>query len=132
MSLGEAVNLAAKLKKHNKAESSAACASKSLIEPAKAQDGSLVPSGFEFRLGRQVASAAGLVDLAVWPESRSSLVWSTRFIPIQSNHASLLAPDDSLAKFARESKRSLGFVCRVAQPQTYPLNLWSWLPIERI
>jgi hypothetical protein len=63
------VNLAAKLEKHNNAESSAACATKSLIEPAKAQDGSQVSSGFESRLGRQFASAVGLVDLAVWPKS---------------------------------------------------------------
>ncbi|MDR3385614.1 MAG: adenylate/guanylate cyclase domain-containing protein [Rudaea sp.] len=65
--IGEAVNLAAKLEKHNKTERAVACATTSLVELATAQDAQLVPSGFEFRPGRRVAGAAQPVDLAVWP-----------------------------------------------------------------
>ena len=65
--IGETVNLAAKLEKHNKAESAAACAPASLIELARRQDSSLVAKEFEIRPARAVAGTAELLDLAVWP-----------------------------------------------------------------
>jgi adenylate cyclase len=67
--IGETVNLAAKLEKHNKAEAAAACATASLIELAQAQDASSMPRGFEIRRARSVAGAAEPLDLAVWPAS---------------------------------------------------------------
>ncbi len=65
--IGETVNLAAKLEKHNKAEAAAACAQASLIDLARVQDTRLVSGEFELRRGRQVAGVAETIDLAVWP-----------------------------------------------------------------
>jgi adenylate cyclase len=65
--IGEPVNLAAKLEKHNKTESASACAPASLIELAVQQDATLTASGFEIRHERAVAGTADPVDLAVWP-----------------------------------------------------------------
>ena len=65
--LGETVNLAAKLEKHNKAEAASACARASLIQLALAQDPQLVPDEFELRRSRQVAGVAETIDLSVWP-----------------------------------------------------------------
>ena len=65
--IGETVNLAAKLEKHNKAESAAACAPVSLIELARAQDVTSSAQGFEIRRARSVGGVADPVDLAVWP-----------------------------------------------------------------
>jgi adenylate cyclase len=65
--IGEPVNLAAKLEKHNKEEGTAACATASLITLAKQQDVSLTASGFELRSARLVAGTAEPLDLAVWP-----------------------------------------------------------------
>jgi adenylate cyclase len=65
--IGETVNLAAKLEKHNKAEHAAACAQASLIELAQQQDPSFGAAGFERRPQRPVAGVAGPIDLAVWP-----------------------------------------------------------------
>ena len=65
--IGEPVNLAAKLEKHNKAEGAAACTTASLITLAEQQDASLSASGFELRNARPVAGTADLLDLAVWP-----------------------------------------------------------------
>jgi adenylate cyclase len=67
--IGETVNLAAKLEKHNKAEAAAACAAASLIQLARRQDPALAASGFEIRRTRLVAGAAEPLDLAVWPAS---------------------------------------------------------------
>ena len=65
--IGETVNLAAKLEKHNKAEAASACAQASLIDLARVQHPQLVPGAFELRCGRQVAGVAETIDLAVWP-----------------------------------------------------------------
>jgi len=65
--IGETVNLAAKLEKHNKAESAAACALGSLVTLARQQDPALIVDGFELRHGRPVAGVADPVDLAIWP-----------------------------------------------------------------
>jgi len=65
--LGETVNLAAKLEKHNKTEAASACARASLIQLALAQDPQLVPGEFELRRSRQVAGVAETIDLSVWP-----------------------------------------------------------------
>jgi len=65
--IGETVNLAAKLEKHNKSERAAACAQASLIALARQQDPALDAHGHELRLQRPVAGAAGALDLAVWP-----------------------------------------------------------------
>ena len=65
--IGETVNLAAKLEKHNKAECAHACAQASLIDLARAQDDTLQIDGFEIRRTRTVAGAAELMDLAIWP-----------------------------------------------------------------
>jgi adenylate cyclase len=65
--IGETVNLAAKLEKHNKAEDAAACTTASLIALAKEQDPTLVTSGFEIRSARSVAGTSRQLDLAVWP-----------------------------------------------------------------
>ena len=64
--IGETVNLAAKLEKHNKAEAASACAQASLIELARVQDPSFVPNAFQLRRARDVAGVAGPLDLAVW------------------------------------------------------------------
>jgi adenylate cyclase len=64
--IGETVNLAAKLEKHNKAENAAACAQASLIELARQQDPQLQSSGFEVRHGRAVAGVGEPLDLIVW------------------------------------------------------------------
>jgi len=64
--IGETVNLAAKLEKHNKAESAAACATASLIELARQQDPTLAAIGFEIRQARAVAGTTEPLDLAVW------------------------------------------------------------------
>ena len=65
--IGEPVNLAAKLEKHNKAESAAACASASLLELAQIQDPQVVAGGFHLRAQRSVGGVAEPIDLAVWP-----------------------------------------------------------------
>ena len=65
--IGETVNLAAKLEKHNKAEGASACAAAGLIERAQAQDAASRPARFELRRARNVGGAAEPVDLAVWP-----------------------------------------------------------------
>jgi len=65
--IGETVNLAAKLEKHNKAEAASACAPASLIPLAGLQDPSVAFGGFEIRRARTVAGAAEPLDLAVWP-----------------------------------------------------------------
>jgi adenylate cyclase len=64
--IGETVNLAAKLEKHNKAEAASACAPASLIALARSQDPELEPRGFELRRARDVAGVAEPLDLAVW------------------------------------------------------------------
>ena len=65
--IGETVNLAAKLEKHNKAESASACAPASLINLAKMQDPLLAPMGFDIRCSRVVGGVPDPLDLAVWP-----------------------------------------------------------------
>ncbi|HET7778351.1 MAG TPA: adenylate/guanylate cyclase domain-containing protein, partial [Rudaea sp.] len=65
--IGETVNLAAKLEKHNKAEAAAACAPASLIDLASRQDPDLAASGYEIRRSRIVAGTVEALDLAVWP-----------------------------------------------------------------
>jgi len=65
--IGEVVNLAAKLEKHNKAESASACAPASLIALGQSQDAGLDTGGFELRRARDVAGVAEPLDLAVWP-----------------------------------------------------------------
>jgi adenylate cyclase len=65
--IGETVNLAAKLEKHNKAERALACAPASLIELARTQDPACVSSGFEIRRARTIGGVATPLDLAVWP-----------------------------------------------------------------
>jgi len=65
--IGETVNLAAKLEKHNKAEAAAACAPASLIALARQQDPTSAASGYEIRESRAVAGTAEPLDLAVWP-----------------------------------------------------------------
>jgi len=67
--IGETVNLAAKLEKHNKAEDAAACATASLIDLAARQDPTLAATGFEIRAARVVAGVTGPLDLAVWRAS---------------------------------------------------------------
>jgi adenylate cyclase len=65
--IGETVNLAAKLEKHNKAESASACAPASLIDLARSQDDRSISGGFEIRRARNVGGVAEPVDLIVWP-----------------------------------------------------------------
>jgi len=65
--IGETVNLAAKLEKHNKAENASACAPASLIELARAQDAGASPDGFAIRKARTVAGVGDPLDLAIWP-----------------------------------------------------------------
>ena len=65
--IGETVNLAAKLEKHNKAEAASTCAPATLVALAGLQDPSVVCSGFEIRRARTVAGVAEPLDLAVWP-----------------------------------------------------------------
>jgi adenylate cyclase len=67
--IGETVNLAAKLEKHNKAEDAAACATASLIDLAARQDPKLAATGFEIRAARVVAGTTHPLDLAVWRAS---------------------------------------------------------------
>jgi adenylate cyclase len=64
--IGETVNLAAKLEKHNKAENAVACATASLIALAREQDSTMTQRAFEMRRGRDVAGVAGPLDLSVW------------------------------------------------------------------
>ena len=64
--IGETVNLAAKLEKHNKAEAASACATASLIELAHQQDPNVPTSDFELRRQRNVGGVAEPIDLAVW------------------------------------------------------------------
>ena len=64
--IGETVNLAAKLEKHNKAENAAACAPASLLELAQAQ-GAEAPPACEIRRARHVGGVAEPLDVAVWP-----------------------------------------------------------------
>jgi adenylate cyclase len=63
--IGETVNLAAKLEKHNKAEHAAACATVSFIELAATQGQS--HASCRTRRSRDVAGVAQPIDLAVWP-----------------------------------------------------------------
>ena len=65
--LGETVNLAAKLEKHNKAEAAHACATASLLALAREQDASVAAMGVELRSARHVAGVAQPLELAVWP-----------------------------------------------------------------
>ncbi len=65
--IGETVNLAAKLEKHNKTEAAHACAPASLIALARAQDATVHATGFELRAGRAIAGVSEPMDLAVWP-----------------------------------------------------------------
>jgi adenylate cyclase len=67
--IGETVNLAAKLEKHNKAEAASACAPASLIGLAQSQNPRPMADGFEIRRARSVGGVAGPLDLAVWPAS---------------------------------------------------------------
>ena len=67
--IGEPVNLAAKLEKHNKAENASACAPATLIELAKRQATGSMPDGFEVRCARSVSGVGEPLDLAVWPAS---------------------------------------------------------------
>lgn len=64
--IGETVNLAAKLEKHNKVENTSACAPLSLVELAHAQDAWLAPPDCTARYARQVGGVAEPLDLAVW------------------------------------------------------------------
>ena len=57
--IGETVNLAAKLEKHNKAEHAAACATASLIALAREQDSTMTQRPFEMRQERDVAWCCG-------------------------------------------------------------------------
>lgn len=63
--IGEAVNLAAKLEKHNKAEGSRAVASCVALERAREQGYAPHPMP-EIRTGRAVAGVSGTIDVAVW------------------------------------------------------------------
>jgi adenylate cyclase len=65
--IGETVNLAAKLEKHNKTEQACACATASLIDLASRQDSTLHPTGFETRTQRAVGGVEEPIDLAIWP-----------------------------------------------------------------
>lgn len=67
--IGEAVNLAAKLEKHNKVEASRAVASLEALRSAKAQ-GWIGGSTPLIRRDRQVAGVDGTIDLAVWSDAR--------------------------------------------------------------
>ncbi|MEP6483708.1 MAG: adenylate/guanylate cyclase domain-containing protein [Rudaea sp.] len=64
--IGETVNLAAKLEKHNKAENAAACATASLLTLARKQDSTMTRHDIDVRKARDVAGAAEPLDLAVW------------------------------------------------------------------
>jgi len=65
--IGETVNLAAKLEKHNKAENASACAPASLLELARMQDANVALPACETRRERNVGGVAEPLDLAVWP-----------------------------------------------------------------
>lgn len=67
--IGETVNLAAKLEKHNKAEQASACAQASLVELARRQDRESIAGPFELRRQRAVGGAAEPIDVAVWQTS---------------------------------------------------------------
>jgi len=64
--LGDTVNLAAKLEKHNKAEAAQACATASLPILAREQDPGIALHDFEMRRARTVAGVPEPLDLAVW------------------------------------------------------------------
>ena len=65
--IGETVNLAAKLEKHNKAEGAAACATGEPDRTGQADRiAALVATGFEIRHARAVAGTTDPLDLAVW------------------------------------------------------------------
>lgn len=64
--IGETVNLAAKLEKHNKSEAAAVCAQASLIQLAIQQGAAVAADTFELRPGRHIAGVAEPLDLAVW------------------------------------------------------------------
>jgi adenylate cyclase len=64
--IGETVNLAAKLEKHNKSEAAAVCAQASLIQLAIQQGAAIAADTFELKPGRHVAGVAEPLDLAVW------------------------------------------------------------------
>lgn len=64
--IGETVNLAAKLEKHNKAERAVACATASLVALARKQDPALMHGASDVREGRRVEGVADPLDLAVW------------------------------------------------------------------
>ena len=62
--IGEAVNLAAKLEKHNKAEATTALVTRAMFESAK-QQGYAPPKTFEQRPARSVSGAPGQIDLTI-------------------------------------------------------------------
>jgi adenylate cyclase len=64
--IGETVNLAAKLEKHNKAEHASACATASLIALAREQDPTSTQGDVDVRTARHVAGVAEPLDLAIW------------------------------------------------------------------
>ena len=64
--IGETVNLAAKLEKHNKVESARACAPATLVALAATQDAQAPTTGFETRHACTVAGVAEPMQLAVW------------------------------------------------------------------
>jgi adenylate cyclase len=64
--IGETVNLAAKLEKHNKAERARACAPATLVSLAVAQDPNAPATGFVTRHTCAVAGVAEPMTLAVW------------------------------------------------------------------
>lgn len=64
--IGDAVNLAAKLEKHNKAEQSRALSTKSALQAAAAQ-GYPEPVRKEVRVQRRVGGVEHPLDLVVWP-----------------------------------------------------------------
>ena len=62
--IGDAVNFAAKLEKHNKDEKTRAITDAPTYALA-AQQGYVPPAGHERRIGRRVAGVADLVDIVV-------------------------------------------------------------------
>jgi adenylate cyclase len=64
--IGETVNLAAKLEKHNKAEDAAACAPVSLVDLAREQE-TVTVANVQMRRAREVAGVSTPIDLVVWP-----------------------------------------------------------------
>jgi adenylate cyclase len=69
--IGEAVNLAAKLEKHNKSENSLALTSRETLMRAIEQ-GYVPPAHPQMRPAVSVAGVTGRIDLAVWAESSGS------------------------------------------------------------